>query len=452
MTEVRFPDGFDWGVATAAYQVEGAWDEDGKGESIWDRFVRVEGAIADGSTGDVACDHYHRFAEDIGIMADLGVRSYRFSVSWPRIFPSGDGALNQKGLDHYRRVVDELLERGIQPFPTLYHWDLPQALEDRGGWAARDVVQPFARYVETVVGALSDRVPRWFILNEPRVFVFAGYEDGAFAPGVRDWKTAIRASHIVNLSQAEGVRAARAAGARFVGSAFDVPPTYPASPAEADVDAAERYHRYSNDWFVRPAFHGSYPEAFPDQEGVLAEMDIREGDMDAIREPLDFLGVNVYFRRIIKAGATADPRQAVVLKGPGPQTSYGWEVVPEAVNRALTRMANDYPGVPLYVSENGCSFPAEPDETGHVDDQARIDYLRGYIAEVGKALRDGVDVRGYFVWCLLDDFEWAEGFRQPFGLVHIGPDCTRTVKASGWWYRDVARTGVVELGDENKAD
>ena len=321
---VTFPSGFVWGAATSAYQVEGAWQADGKGESIWDRFTHTPGKIADGSTGDVACDQYHRYPEDVALLRELGLGAYRFSVSWPRVVPAAGGAVARAGLDYYDRLVDELLANGIAPCPTLFHWDLPQWVQDAGGWADRAVIGRFAEYAETVVRALGDRVAMWSVLNEPQIFVSHGYETGEHAPGLRDPALAMRASHVVNLAHAEAIRAVRAAApGAAVGSAFNMEATYAASDDPRDVEAAERHHARVNAWFLDPLAHGRYPVAFVDQDAVLAGMDIRPGEMESLVTSLDFIGLNVYSRAIV----AHDPRTAGSRRarsrapGPGPHSA-----------------------------------------------------------------------------------------------------------------------------------
>src|SRR5438876_2489045 len=297
---VKFPPDFSWGTATASYQVEGAWKEGGKGESISDRFSHEPGRVMNGDTGDVACDQYHRYKEDVALMKELGLRGYRFSISWPRVFPEGKGKLNQAGLDYYNRLVDELLANGIRPFPTLYHWDLPQALQDEGGWANREIVGQFTNYAETCIGALGDRVKHWMVFNEPWVFTFLGYAIGYHAPGIRDREMGMRAMHIVNLAQTSAVKAMRALGtADAIGTAFSMSSTYPYSESPEDKAAADRYHGFYNDWFLRPLMKSEYPPTYVDQEKALKEADVRPGDMEACKAPLDFIGINLYTRQIV---------------------------------------------------------------------------------------------------------------------------------------------------------
>lgn len=449
MKTFRFPDNFSWGTATASYQVEGAWDEDGKGESIWDRFSHTEGKILTGDTGDVACDQYHRYKEDVAIMKQLGMRGYRFSISWPRVIPDGKGAINQKGIDYYSRLVDELLANGITPFPTLYHWDLPQALHDEGGWANRDIIGHFTRYAETMVDALGDRVKNWMIFNEPHVFVFLGYLWGQHAPGLRDADMAMRASHIVNLAQTSALKAMRATGKpEMIGTAFSMSPSYPASDSPEDKAAAERHHAFSNAWFLDPMVKGEYPRAYVEQERWLARMDIRPGDMEAIREKLDFIGINLYTRTIVRATDDTKNVGYAPVPGEGPRTAFNWEVWPAALYQMIKRVDRDYGRPPIYVTENGCSYPTAPGPDGRVHDQERIDFYHGYIGQVARAMDEGCDVRGYYAWTLLDNFEWAMGFSQRFGIVYTDFETLqRTIKDSGYWFRDLIAKGEIEYDE-----
>jgi beta-glucosidase len=448
MKTVRFPAAFDWGTATASYQVEGAWDEDGKGESIWDRFSHTEGKIITGDTGDRTCDQYHRYKDDVALMKSLGLRAYRFSIGWPRVLPEGKGKVNQKGLDYYNRLVDELLANGIAPRPTLYHWDLPQALQDEGGWANREIIGRFADYARTVVDALGDRVKSWMVFNEPAVFTHMAYFSGMMAPGIRDPKLAMQTSHIANLTQAEAMRAIRATGkADAVGSAYSMSAAYPASDSVDDRAAAERLHGFNNDWFLRPMMLGEYPRCYVDQDRIIERMDVRPGDMESMKEPLDFIGVNLYNRDIV-ADAPGDRNLGVRrLPLPGPKTLFPSEVHPAAIYQMLIRVSKDY-GRPIYVTENGCSYDDGPADDGRVHDQRRVDYLRGYIGQVGRAVVEGADVRGYYLWSLMDNFEWAFGFSQRFGIVHVDFDTLkRTVKDSGEYYRDVIAAGEMQYDE-----
>ena len=450
MKKVQFPAGFSWGTATASYQVEGAWNEDGKGESIWDRFSRTDGKILNGDTGDVTCDQYHRFKEDVAIMKQLGMRGYRFSIAWSRVFPDGKGNVNPAGLSYYSRLVDELLANGITPFPTLYHWDLPQALQDEGGWANRDIVGHFARYAETCVNALGDRVKNWMVFNEPWVFTFIGLLYGQHAPGVRDSTTCMKATHIVNLSQAAAMKAMRATGkAEMIGTAFSMSSMYPASDSEEDRAAAERQHAFSNTWFLDPIVKGAYPQAYVDQDAMLAKMDIRLGDMDAMRSTFDFIGINLYQRSIIANDPSGRNTGARQVPGPGPRTAFNWEVWPAALYQMIKRIDADYGHPPIYVTENGCSYPTAPNAEGRVPDQERVEFYNGYVGQVARAFDEGCDVRGYYAWTLLDNFEWATGFSQRFGLTHCDFENgqKRTIKDSGYWFRDLIAKNEIEYDE-----
>jgi beta-glucosidase len=450
MKTARFPKDFMWGTATASYQVEGAWQEDGKGESIWDRYAHTDGKIINDDTGDVACDSYHRYSEDVAIMKQLNQRAYRFSISWPRIFPEGHGQPNQKGLDYYSRLVDELLANGITPFPTLYHWDLPQALQDRGGWSNRDIIGQFSTYCSTVVQALGDRVKSWMIFNEPWVFTYLGYVFGVHAPGIRDTTMGMKATHIVNLAQAEAVRAVRkAAKIEAVGNAHSMSPIYPASDSAQDAAAAERQHGFTNEWFLKPLLKGEYPRAYVDMEKVLARMDVRPGDMEAVREDIDFIGINMYTRQVVENDPNDRNLGTRQLQGPGPRTEFNWEMWPAAIHKIIMRIAKDYPGKPLYITENGCSFGDAPGPDGRVRDERRIDFLRQFIGQVGRAIDDGADVRGYYLWTLIDNFEWAMGFSQRFGITYCDFENgqKRFIKDSGYWYRDLIAKGELEYDE-----
>jgi beta-glucosidase len=448
VSRLVFPPGFRWGAATASYQIEGAWQEDGKGESIWDRFAHTPGMIRSGDTGDVACDSYHRVAEDVALLRSLGLTSYRFSIAWPRLQPNGRGAFLAKGVDHYRRLVDALLDAGIRPFPTLYHWDLPQALEDAGGWPHRDTAGRFADYAEGVTKALGDRVRSWMILNEPGVFTSLGYLLGVHAPGRRDADAFWRACHVVNLAHGDAFRAMRAVRSDLViGTAYSLSPCEPATDSDADAAAAERWHGLVNELFLRPALRGAYPEIF--QEASLdAALGVREGDLARIRAPLDFVGVNLYVRTLVRA-VPGDPRVGAVSLGmgghEGPRTDLGWEVWPDALHDMLVRLTRDYEKPVLEVTENGCAYGDGPDANGVVNDRHRIAFHRDQLAALWRAIQGGADVRGYHAWSLLDNFEWAEGYAQRFGLVHVDfATGRRTVKASGRWLAQVAAENAVE--------
>jgi beta-glucosidase len=442
-----FPKGFFWGTATAAYQVEGAWNQDGKGESIWDHFAHTRGKVKNGDTGDVACDSYHRWREDIALMRAMNLNSYRFSISWPRIQPWGSGAANSSGLDYYSRLVDALLEARIRPFVTLYHWDLPQALEDAGGWTNRDTAGRFADYAQLVAQRLGDRVADWMLFNEPAAFLDQGYLDGTHAPGRKSLLDFLRATHVVNLAQGAGFHALKAARpVSRVGTAFSMSACEPASESEADKLAAERAHAITNMWFLEPALLGRYPEALT----FLPEsaMRIQSRDMEKTRAPLDFLGINLYYRIIASAPGTMErvghPQEwlfPVKMEGgkKGPKTDFGWEVWPKALYDVIMRTTRDYNRPVIEITESGCSYNDSPDASGVVHDSRRVAYHREYLAAVAQSLADGADVRGYHAWSLLDNFEWADGYSQRFGLAYVDfKTQQRTIKDSGRWYAKVA--------------
>jgi beta-glucosidase len=439
---VDFPKGFYWGAASAAYQVEGAWQVDGKGPSIWDRFAQTPGRIKDGATGNVACDHYHRWREDIALMRQLQLNSYRFSISWPRIQPPGRGPVNMAGLDFYQRLVDGLLEAGIRPLVTLYHWDLPQALEDAGGWPERDTAWRFAEYAARMTGALGDRVADWILFNEPFIFTEFGYRSGTHAPGRKDMTAFLRAIHVVNLSQGEAFRAVKETRSNLrVGTALHMCPCEPRSDSRDDAEAAERFHRLFNLWFLDPPLRGEYPQAFVSPL-PMKMLGIEEGDMKRVRAPFDFIGINLYNRMIVRAdrwdlfGIAAKHQ----LGGDsGPKTDLGWEVWPRALYDMVMRITRDYSAPLLEITESGCCYDDGPDATGRIHDSRRIAYHRGYIAALGRAIAEGANVRGYHVWSLTDNFEWAEGFTARFGMVHVDFESQkRIIKESGRWYARVA--------------
>ena len=435
----RFPDGFLWGTATAAYQIEGAHDADGKGPSIWDTFAHRPGKIEAGDTGDVACDHYHRYADDVALMADLGLNAYRFSVSWPRVMPGGSGASNRPGLDFYSRLVDALLARDITPFVTLYHWDLPQALQDRGGWGTRDSAGWFGEYAALLGRTLGDRVRHWITFNEPFAFVALGHAFGMHAPGATDPRLAFQASHHVNLAHGEAVRALRSAvpGA-VIGITHVSMPCYPATDGEADRDAARRLDGFVNRWYWEPSLLGRYPTDILERLGPLAPA-VAAGDLDRLAPPLDFFGHNSYTRAVVRHDPATALTAAKQVETTNPSTAMGWEIFPDHLYDALTRITRDYGAPAIYVTENGAAFD-DVLEHGAVDDPRRIDYLRTHLDACSRAIRDGVRLRGYFCWSLLDNFEWTYGYGKRFGLVHVDyPTQRRTVKASGRWFGDVAR-------------
>ncbi|MGH8950359.1 MAG: GH1 family beta-glucosidase [Acidimicrobiia bacterium] len=444
-----FPDDFAWGVGTSAYQIEGGRHEDGKGDSIWDRFSDL-GRLR--HPGDVACDHFHRWEEDLDLLAGLGVSSYRFSVSWPRVIPDGDGRVNQAGLDFYRRLVAGLRARDIAPFVTLYHWDLPQSLQDKGGWVSRHTIDAFGRYATVVAGALGEECDRWVTQNEPWVTAMVGHRDGYFAPGIANWETALTVSHHLLVSHGVAADEIRTVvdGAR-VGIGIDCRPVEPASDTEEDRAAARHFDGTRNRWFFDPVFGRGYPDdimRFYRDRGRIAPDLIAAGDLDLIARPIDFLGLNYYTTLTIAAGAEEGPDpgpEPGIDPGPG-HTDMGWRVDPDGLSRYLRHLSDTYQPGSILITENGASYSDEPDENGVIDDRRRIDYLRSHILAVAEARASGVPVDGYFVWSLMDNLEWVEGFSQRFGLVWVDQrTLARVPKRSYDWYADVARTGTLTV-------
>ncbi len=436
-----FPRGFLFGAATSAYQVEGSPLADGAGPSTWHVFAHTPGRIENGDTGDVACDHYRRFADDVRLMSDLGLNAYRFSISWSRILPEGRGHVNRAGVDFYARLVDRLLERGILPCITLYHWDLPAALERDGGWLHEDMPHWFADYAQVMFRALGDRVPMWSTLNEPWVIVDGGYLFGVHAPGRRAPREACRAAHVLLRAHAEAVRVFRAEARGMIGLVVNLEPKDPASATEQDLAATARADAYMNRQFLDPVFFGTYPEEMPEIFGE-AWRDPSARDMSAIRERIDFLGVNYYKRGVVRHDDDAPPvRASSVPQLHALRTELGWEVHPQSLTRVLRWVTERYGEIPLYVTENGAAFADPPRATGAlVEDPLRVEYLRSHLLAMRDAVRE-VPVRGYFAWSLFDNFEWACGYSKRFGLVHVDFETQRrTPKASAHFYREVIRT------------
>ena len=457
-TRLEFGADFRWGSATASYQVEGAWDEAGKGESIWDRFAADPANIADRRDARTACDHYHRYPADFDLMEAMGLRNYRFSIAWPRVVPDGAGAVNAAGLDFYDRLVDAQLERGIEPFATLFHWDLPQALQDRGGWADRGTIDAYVRYAEAVVGRLGDRVKHWMTHNEPWVFSFCGHLFGVHAPGRRDLRTALAVAHNLLVAHGRAVPVIRAGcpGAR-VGLVNNLEWIEPGSDRPEDVAAARRWDGAFNRWFLDPIHGQGYPADLLAWYGADAPR-VEPGDLEAMAVPTDFLGVNYYTRRLI----VADPERR-----DGPERGFlearqiywpfvpraefdEWEVAPEGLYRTLLRVQRDYRPAALYVTENGTPWPDRVGPDGAIHDLYRTRYLARHAAAIHQAIADGADVRGYFAWSFLDNFEWGFGFTKQFGVVHVDYGTqARTVKDSGHWYARLARERGFPLADAN---
>ena len=443
MGEITFPKDFLWGSATAAYQIEGAAREDGKGESIWDRFSHVPGRIIDASTGDVACDHYHRYEEDIRLMKKLGLPSYRFSISWPRIFPEGRGEPNAKGMEFYKRLVDELVRNGIQPIATLYHWDLPQKLQEIGGWTNREVVDDFVRYAEYVYSQLGDSVEKWITFNEPACTSFTGNWEGRHAPGYHDYSTAVRVSHHLLLAHGKAVRALRAAGMKKeIGITLNMNAYYAATDSQEDRDAAERSYMAGNRWFADPIFKGAYPRKILDwykAHGVVLP-EISEEDLEIIHTPIDFLGLNNYFSLTVSHDKNVWPTEAAHKFFGGNYTEMGWGINPQGMHDLLVWLKDTYGAIKIYITENGAAFNDIVNREGKVEDDERVDFLYHYLLAVHRAIQEGVNVKGYLVWSLMDNFEWALGYTKRFGLVYVDYETQRRIiKKSGYWFRDVIR-------------
>ena len=442
--DIRFPADFLWGASTAAYQIEGAWNEDGRGLSIWDSFSHTPGNIADGDTGDVACDHYHRYREDVRLMAELGLQAYRFSTAWPRLFPQGRGKANPKGRDFYDRLIDELLEHDIQPWLCFHHWDLPQALQDKGGWTNRDTCEHFADYAAYVAEAYGDRVAHFLLLNEPNVVALLGHLFGIHAPGLTDLTAFAACAHHLNLATGMGLGRLRSQGDWRLGTVLNLQPVHPKTDGEDDARAAELFDAAWNRLFIDPLFKGSYPALL---EGMLAPF-VHSGDLAHIQQPLDLLGLNLYSRMLVQA----DPKSLVGMRQAHPDpdaplTDMGWEVYPEALFEQLMELKDRYGNPEVYITENGAAFPDTLSGQGRVEDGRRIAFLEQYLAALHRALEQGANVRGYFVWSLLDNFEWAEGYAKRFGLVYVDYETQeRSPKRSFRWYQQLIREGGFTYG------
>ncbi|MFJ9724690.1 GH1 family beta-glucosidase [Streptomyces sp. NPDC101209] len=447
-----FPPAFRWGAATAAYQIEGAANEDGRTPSIWDTFSRTPGKVRNGDTGDIAADHYHRMRDDVALMASLGLTDYRFSVSWPRVQPTGRGPASQKGLDFYRALADELLSRGIRPVLTLYHWDLPQELEDAGGWPERDTAYRFAEYAGLVAGALGDRVQTWTTLNEPWCAAFLGYADGVHAPGRTEPAAALRAAHHLNLGHglAVGVLRDTVPTSAEVSLTLNLAAVRPLTSSPADIDAARRIDALANRVFLDPVFHGRYPEDLLTDTADLTDWAfVQDEDLRVISRPLDSLGINYYSPTVVAAGSHPLPSpwpaaqdHVRFVPAPGPRTAMDWPVDAGGLYELLTRLRDELPHTPVLVTENGAAYDDYVDPSGAVHDPERITYLREHLEAVHRAMEAGADVRGYFLWSLLDNFEWAYGYGKRFGMVHVDyATQRRTPKDSALWYAQVVASG-----------
>lgn len=438
----NFPENFLWGAATASYQIEGAYREDGRGESIWDRFSHTPGKTFQGDTGDVACDHYHRFEEDIGIMKKIGLKTYRFSISWSRLFPDGSGEPNPKGMEFYKKLVSKLNENGIKPAVTLYHWDLPQKLQDNGGWANRDTVCHFVEYAKYVFENLGSQVPIWITHNEPFVAAIVGNWIGRHAPGITDFQTALRVAHHLLLSHGLAVKAYRESGHKGeIGITLNMNPVYPVSENEMDKAAAKRFNEYLNKWYADPVLKGAYPadllEWFADR-GLAPE--ILDGDMSAINQPIDFLGINNYYSSFIRHDEHNWPVYASEISTGRDRTKMDWEINPEGLHDLLVYLDKEYGGIKIIITENGAAFNDIVNREGKVEDDNRLDYLYTYLEQVHRAIDSGVNVKGYYAWSLMDNFEWGHGYSKRFGLVYVDfKTQKRILKKSAYWYSEVIR-------------
>lgn len=431
---ITFRPGFVWGVATSAYQIEGAWNQDGKGESIWDRFSHTPGKIKNGETGDVACDHYHRYIEDVALMKELGVKAYRFSFSWSRVLPKGKGEVNKPGLDFYKRLVDQLLKNGIEPWACLYHYDLPQALQDEGGWTDPNIIHYFSDYAELMASQLGDKIKHWLIINEPRCVAWLGYLTGYHAPSVRNLKLALKVSHHLQLAQGKAIQALRDFNRNFrIGAILDINAVQPISDDKNNLEAADNLDQFWNRWYMDPLLKGEYPP-LAERIGLKPSQE----DMRMIRQPIDFLGVN-YYTRLLAAHDPLDPLlQATVVQKNTPRTEKGWEIYPNGLHEVLARIRRDYGNPLLCVTENGAAFEDNVIKDGSVQDDDRIDFLRNHMAAANRAIREGTRLQGYFVWSIIDNFEWAEGYSERFGLVRTDyQSLKRAPKKSFYWYKEL---------------
>jgi len=437
----EFPEGFRWGVATAAYQIEGAWDEDGRGLSTWDTFCHTPGKIYKGHTGDGAVDHYHRYEEDIDLMSEMGVQVYRFSIAWPRILPQGRGQINSKGLDFYGRLVDALLEKGITPMPTLHHWDLPQALQDEGGWPTRETAHHFADYAGVVADHLGDRIQYWITLNEPFALAVGGHFTGDDAPGLQDPVAAFHAGYHLLLGHGLAVQALRStlADSARIGITLDYSPIQPEGDSEQDAAAARRFDAIRNRTFFDPVLLGRYPEDGIQLFGQWMPR-VDSEDLRQMSVPIDFVGLNYYTRMVVRNDPDFPIVHASLVEPEGNDYSMMWEIYPEGMHQMLSRVWRDYRPSEIWITENGIPVPDDLDHDGRVRDYRRIRYLHDHIAQVHRAIEDGIPVKGYLHWSSTDNFEWALGYRMRFGLIYVDFDTMeRTIKESGRWFADVAR-------------
>jgi len=448
MAKIQFPKDFKWGAATASYQIEGAYQEDGRGLSIWDTFSHTPGNVLNGDTGDIACDSYHRYEEDILLMKELGIDVYRFSVAWPRIFPNGTGEINQKGLDFYHRFVDKLLEHGIEPMCTLYHWDLPQALQDKGGWANRETIDAFEKYAEVMFTSFKGKISKWLTINEPWCVSFLSNFIGVHAPGNKDLQLATDISHNLLVAHGKAVKKFRELEIEGqIGYAPNVTWLEPYSTKQEDIDACKRASAWFLEWFFDPVFKGSYPDFMVDwfkQKGV--ELRVEEGDMELIHQPIDILGINYYTGNVARYKQNEGLFDCENIDMGYEKTDIDWFIYSDGFHHVLKYISQNYGNIPIYITENGACYNDGVDTDGKVHDQRRINYLSKHITQLNRALSSGVNIAGYLTWSLLDNFEWAEGYSKRFGIVHVDFETlVRTKKDSYYWYKDVISKNGLEV-------
>jgi beta-glucosidase len=441
MAEIVFPENFEWGAATASYQIEGAYDEDGKGESIWDRFTHQKGNIANNDTGDVACDHYHRYQEDVKLMQEIGLDSYRFSISWPRVLPAGKGKINQKGIDFYKNLVNQLLKAGIKPAATLYHWDLPQKLQDSGGWENRDTAKYFNEYAQIMYRELGDLVPRWITHNEPMVVSMLGNLLGEHAPGNQDLQKALQVAHNLLLSHGMAVKSFRESRIDGeIGITLNLNQVYPNSSSKEDQIAKDYFDAFNNRWFLDPVFKGHYPEKLMKlyQNKFDAHFKIQAGDLEIINRDIDFLGVNYYSRAVVEYDEN-ELYNLKTVKPEGEYTEMNWEVYPDGLTELLKRLDQEYTKAPIFITENGAAYDDQIAEDGRVHDTKRVKYLKEHFKAAHQAIEAGVNLAGYYVWSLMDNFEWAYGYDKRFGIIYVDYENNqrRILKDSARLLRDV---------------
>lgn len=443
---LEFPKGFRWGTATASYQIEGGYDEDGRGMSIWDTFARTPGRVLNGDTGNVACDSYHRYKDDVALLKELGVSMYRFSVAWPRIIPDGDGEVNQAGLDYYHKLVDELVANGIEPLCTLYHWDLPQALHDKGGWKNRKTIDAFVRYAEIMFKEFGGKIKHWLTLNEPWCISFLSHHIGAHAPGEQDLQAAIDVSHHILLAHGKTVQKFRELGtAGQIGYAPNTEWFEPYSADPKDVEAARRRNAYFNNWFFDPVFKGSYPELMIQYyQSIGCSVPVKDGDMEAIHQSIDFLGINYYTGGMVRH-TEQDEFLNVEYIDPGyEKTDFDWNIYPQGLYSVLTWVKDSYGDVPIIVTENGAYYDAE-ELNGEIHDGNRIEFMKKHMLQLHRAISAGVNLQGFMYWSLMDNFEWAFGYTKPFGLVKVNfRTLERTKKDSYYWYKSLIARNWLE--------